>query len=184
MTNSNKLISFFKDQGICYGSCTLLYTNGKKKPIYTKNWQNKESFYDETKNGFYIVTGKKSNISVLDIDRLDNDHALYIKNECDKCCNMIAKTKKGFHYYFEYDERLLQSTCVQIGVDCRSDNGNIFCEPCWYVDENKNRHEYKFTTLPGKKISKIPKYLIEYYLNVTNSLAKNKIIKNIPNDAF
>lgn len=107
-----------------------------------------------------------------------NEHIDFIKLNCAKL------PKEGFHYYFEYDERLLQSTCVQIGVDCRSDNGNIFCEPCWYVDENKNRHEYKFTTLPGKKISKIPKYLIEYYLNVTNSLAKNKIIKNIPNDAF
>lgn len=190
-SRSEELLKLYKKLGFVYGSCPLVYEKNKnnvhkKKPYYKPKWEKEtNSFIDEKHNGFYIITGKKSNISVIDIDTLDNFAARELKIKCDECCNMIATTKKGYHYFFVYDSRLKSSTCSKVGIDCRSDNANIFCEPCWYNDENNIKFEYKFTTLPVGKLKNIPDDVLNFYLK---SVQKEDMVVKInskkKNDAF
>lgn len=170
------LLDYYQKMGVTYGSCKIKYEQGKneiyKKSVeYISNWQKVNSFFIKENNGFYIVTGEKSNVTVIDIDNLQNEYAKYINAECDKCCNMKVQTKKGYHYYFKYNANLHTTSNKKMEVDCRNNNANIFCPPCHYKDENGNKFCYKFIRKPDNVVlNEIPKHIIDYYNN--NGLEK------------
>ena len=56
----------------------------KKSFAFPRGWQNKTALeYDKRATGFALVTGAKSD------------------------CTLVARTKKGFHYVYKYDARIL-----------------------------------------------------------------------------
>ena len=56
--------------------------------------------YDPSTNGCYVITGKLSNVFVIDLDNMDEPICKMIYEEGLKCCNYIVKTRKGYHLYF------------------------------------------------------------------------------------
>ena len=81
-----------------------------------------------------IRTGIISNIFVIDIDDLENEKSKKLNDICFKYCGWKVATRKGYHYYFKYDERLnnydQQSKASNInnalGFDTRGNGGIIF----------------------------------------------------------
>lgn len=120
----------------------------KKKPVYHGSWKeiNESIFYNNDKI-VSIKTGKKeyfdkkynsnikqSDIFVIDIDDLSNETANKLNAICENYCDWIVKTRKGFHYYFKYDERLdiyekqtkASGINTNYGFDTRGNGGVIF----------------------------------------------------------
>ena len=87
----------------------------RKMPI---DWQNTEiSKFDNTKNALAIITGKKSNITVIDYDdkeKFEIDKVLY-----PELLNHYVKNNKGYHCYFKYNEAI-KSTSTKF-VDFQND---------------------------------------------------------------
>jgi putative DNA primase/helicase len=99
----------------------------RKEFAFRPNWAklNKHD-YNRDATGFAILTGEKSNTTVIDIDDPDTETNQQLMDLMTQC-NLVAKTKKGYHYYWAYDPRIKQTTGDKL--DTRNDGGCIFCEP-------------------------------------------------------
>ena len=176
-------IEFLNSMKFVYGSFQLYYKqnkNGewKKEAVYTKPWKNQRtSFHNEVYNGVYVKTGMISNCFVIDIDDNTKAEASYISIECEKICNLISKTKKGFHYYFEYDSDIHETnTYKEYGFDVRSQGGLIYCAPTFYRDETKKIIRYEFIKKPEDyKLNKITNELKTYIINLIRGYSDRKI---------
>ncbi|GMF23992.1 unnamed protein product [Phytophthora lilii] len=78
-----------------------------------------------------IQTGKRSGITVIDVDIKKNkngmDSLLDVDIDLDDYQTYKVRTcSGGYHYYFKYDERFKTSANVLPGVDVRNDNGCVF----------------------------------------------------------
>ena len=115
----------------------------KKRFGFPRDWQKKETkgrgSYDEGLSGFALVTGAKSGVTAIDIDDPESPQNKKLM-ELMTNCNLVARTKKGFHYVYKYDARILQTTGVKL--DTRNDGGCIFVAPV----------SYTHLTLPTKRI--------------------------------
>lgn len=107
-----------------------------------------------------IVTGKKSNITVLDFD----DEDIYFKciQEIPNLENYYTvKTRKGFHIYFQYNSNLKNTTNVfkNRGVDIRNDGGCIIAPPSSYSYKDEV-FTYEFM---GGEILPMPDLLLQKF---------------------
>jgi P4 family phage/plasmid primase-like protien len=85
--------------------------------------------YDKKQNGYAMLTGERHDMIAIDIDDPSLECAKELM-EMMSSCNLVAKTNKGFHYVWKYNEELKQTTGNdEIKIDIRSDGGCIFCEP-------------------------------------------------------
>ena len=111
----------------------------KKYPKMPVDWQNTEvSKFDNTKNALAIITGKKSNITVIDYDdkeKFEIDKALY-----PELLNHYVKNNKGYHCYFKFNDKI--PSTVTDGVDFQNDKKCVFAPPTKYYDENKKEYKY------------------------------------------
>ncbi|GMF42260.1 unnamed protein product [Phytophthora lilii] len=78
-----------------------------------------------------IQTGKRSEITVIDVDIKKNkngmDSLLDVDIDLDDYQTYKVRTcSGGYHYYFKYDERFKTSANVLPGVDVRNDNVCVF----------------------------------------------------------
>ena len=84
---------------------TYLNKNNKEKKEFNylpTGWQHLEkSNYNINHEAFYILTGKKSDLTVLDFDDEESYEKLVTKFPKLKSCCTI-KTKNGYHMYFNY----------------------------------------------------------------------------------
>jgi len=101
----------------------------KKKFEFPKDWDKKTTSDTSNFNGYAVITGKTSNITVIDIDDPELEHNAGLMMLMDEGCNMVAKTKKGFHYVFKYEESIKGKSNNELALDTRNDNNCIFCEP-------------------------------------------------------
>jgi hypothetical protein len=182
-SDTKLVLKILKDLKFIYSSIRLSYEknkNGEYKKcfFYEKGWnEQKVSKYDKTLNGLYILTGKKSNCFVIDIDDITKSEANTIKEMCDKSSNLVTKTKKGYHYYFKYDSELNYTTTYkQFGFDLRSDGGNILAPPTYYLDEKKQKITYQFTKI-SNELNTISDDLKKYILNLITKPLKDKKIQ-------
>ena len=106
-----------------------------------------------------IITGKKSNITVLDFDDVEEYNNIIVQHPELKN-NYTVKSRKGYHIYFLYNAAL------KTGVDCfksynkidiRNDDGFIIAPPTTYKLLNNSIVEYKFL---GGELLEIPEYFI------------------------
>lgn len=79
--------------------------------------------------GIAILTGKESNLTVIDFDTKSNDLIMELATVAP---TYTVETKKGFHLYYQYrDDPILKQGTNRFsdGVDVRSDGGLIFSPP-------------------------------------------------------
>lgn len=144
------------------------------KQVLIPNWQNKK----ETVVPHYIspnigiLTGKKNNLLVLDIDIKDNGMKLW-NNISKNYSEIITPTVKSpggsIHLYFKYNSKIPNMNRIlvdgkKIGWDIKSDGSIITSPPSLYPNSRK-RYEW----LPKKSLNdikpiNIPKWLENYIL--------------------
>ena len=79
--------------------------------------------------GIAILTGKESNITVIDFDTKNNDLIMELATVAP---TYTVETKKGFHLYYQYkDDPILKQGTNRFsdGVDIRNDGGVVFAPP-------------------------------------------------------
>ena len=132
-----------------------------KIPI-EKNWNNAIAYipgFGYTPNegvNIGIQTGKVSGIIVVDVDKFDN----WFYNSHDPTFHTpIARTGKGLHYYFKYQEGIKNSVGkIADGVDVRSDNGYVVAPPSIHPDTGK---PYSWSIAPWEcPLAEFPKELM------------------------
>ena len=135
--------------------------NEKRPKVEWKNINKTDVTLFNKFSNFGIITGKKSEITIIDIDVKDNGLVEYeklIKEKGDIETLKARSPSGGLHLYFNYNELIKTTTKVNgIGIDIRNDNAIIVCEPS-VINNNK----YKFDT--SYKISDIPTWLFEWIL--------------------
>lgn len=140
---------------------------------------NKTSIND-THKAFAMRTGAVSGVSVLDIDSVDVYEKLIERFDYLESCYKV-RTRKGYHFYFNYDARLKNnSNCMDEyeGVDIRNDNnGFIICPPTKYKLPDGTLCKY---TLIGGQIIDFPEEifnLLNHRGVVGHSKPTKKIVK-------
>jgi len=132
-----------------------------------------------------IITGKDTNLTVIDIDDPKNDKLNDLMVMLDDKCNYIEQSPRGYHYYFQYTENMPQTADTVNGVDVRSNGGFIFCAPSYYIF-NEKRFEYRIVKMPkdNEALSTIDDELLQTYkkLYIVNNVyvgqrPKDTIIK-------
>jgi hypothetical protein len=138
----------------------------KKRFLFPRDWQKKETkgrgSYETGVSGFALVTGAKSGVTAIDIDDPETPTNKRLM-ELMANCNLIARTKKGFHYVYKYDARILQTTGDKL--DTRNDGGCIFVAPSVaYDDEGRKVADYKWVRVPqdGEPLVAIPEAVIDF----------------------
>ena len=122
--------------------------------------------------GYALLTGAKSGCSAIDIDDPDLPHNQRLA-ELMSNCNMIQKTRKGFHFVFKYDERL-KTTTGENGqaLDIRNDRALLYVEPSHYFVDGE-RVEYKWDITPEEcgetELATIPEAVIAYLQEIGGS---------------
>jgi hypothetical protein len=121
------------------GITTKLNKDGieKKSLVKMPNWRkiNKENwknFVNKSHDGFAIITGKESGVSVLDFDTEDA-YKEFLEAFGTGIRRNKVFTKKGKHLYFKYDPDLKQTQNPTAGVDVRNDGGIIIAPPTSYT---------------------------------------------------
>jgi len=118
-----------------------------KKPIvpwekYQKERANRDQimeWFTEKKAPMVgIVTGRISNLAVIDFDSKDNIEALMeFENEC------VVETPRGYHVYFQYKDGLTNRTNLMEKVDVRAEGGYVVAPP----SVNKDGAKYLWSNL-------------------------------------
>ena len=136
------------------------YRNVLMKPQKIKKYFGKSKY-----SNIGIVTGKISNIIVLDIDKKNN--GLETLKELEIPDTVTVKTGGGgFHYFFQYPEGFdkisnFQNEEALPGIDLRADGGYVVAPP----SVHPNGERYRFVA--GKNFGEIdiaqaPSWLIEF----------------------
>jgi hypothetical protein len=135
----------------------------KKRFAFPRDWQHKTSrAYDKGATGFAVVTGSKSGATAIDIDDPETAHNKKLMALMTGC-NLVAKTKKGFHYLYKYEARILQTAGDKL--DTRNDGGCVFVAPSVaYDDEGNKVAEYSWVRVPGagEHLKQMPEAVIEF----------------------
>ena len=143
-------------------------TKGVPKLPFCKGWQDLEKSYQWRKpptkyeqkmtTGSAIQTGRRSNLTILDIDILkagesSKDGMDYFINNLKDIKTKIVKTRSGgMHMYFNYCEDVKTTTKVQsYSIDIRSDGACVVCPPT---------PEYEF--INDYEAIDMPQFLIDF----------------------
>lgn len=74
-----------------------------------------------------VKTGKRSNITIIDLDTKD------IPKEIEKFVKdykgMLQETKKGFHYFYQYEPELTKTRIDEFKLDIENDGGQVLLFP-------------------------------------------------------
>jgi hypothetical protein len=134
MNQIDQILNFYNKNNIIYGSVDLSWNSetGKKECKNVPLWGGQtESLYDKEKNSLYIITGKISGITVIDIDY--EYKCTELLELCKKSCKLICKTRKGHHFYFKYTDKIKSVTMsTKLGYDIQSDRKIIYAPPSNY----------------------------------------------------
>ena len=118
-------------------SITMKYENDKlrKKIGFPNEWEQLE-VSDPHHPLRAILTGKPSNLTVVDIDRMSS-HRKLLEAIPELASVRTVKTRKGFHLFFTYDPRLKSTTdCFTFpNIDIRNERGCVLAPPTTYVYE-------------------------------------------------
>jgi hypothetical protein len=145
------------------------YTNWKEKPKLNKNASCQ-----------LLLCGKSSNITAIDFDDIENPLYKDLLFLCDKQCNFIQKTRKGYHYIFKYTDKLKTSVGTNILIDIRNDNSVLIVEPTQYEIDGKI-HKYYFVKKPNIKeeINEITNEIIEKFIELKGFKPNKEINEKI-----
>jgi hypothetical protein len=150
----------------------------KSKPELKYNYFNK--LYNKrlgekvVPNGIAIIT-THSNISCLDVDKPEQCEILQqLLNDC----NLIVKTRKGYHFYFNKEDILPRNECQNGIIDINTDI-LFYCPEYTHI---KTGEIFKYEIIKSEKLNDMPEYAIKYcqtLINVCQHVKKdNKETKN------
>jgi hypothetical protein len=101
----------------------------RKNFAFPRGWQNKETrgvgSYDTRVSGFALVTGAKSGVTAIDIDDPETAQNKRLM-ELMRDCTLVARTKKGYHYVFKYDARILAAARLRATSSTRATTAGVF----------------------------------------------------------
>lgn len=162
-------------------SCQLKDGKWKKDFRIPSGWRDKAvSDPFGIHNAYAILTGKKSGVTVVDIDDPQIDSARALMEVMDETCSCVVKTKKGFHYYFKYNPALHTSTNDQHKIDIRNDKGMIICPPTEKIFNSENevvaQYKFKVKTFITDGLAEIPVQALDFLKNM------GKFNTNVMND--
>lgn len=165
----NKLQNLIDNDFVCFtfsGISTFTNSKGeeKKKPMgMPKHAEiNKDNFLEycnSSHKAAAIITGKMSNITVIDFDDKDCYENMATKYPDLKKYRTI-KTNKGYHIYCQYDPNIISTTdalTTYPKVDIRNDGGIIFCSPTQYKLQDGSTAKYEDI---GGEILPIPEIIM------------------------
>jgi len=151
-----------------FGTGKISLSLGKKnvkmpawKEINSKNWKDYVKSHHRT---FCIRTGKDYDLVVLDFDTVLS-YERWIR-EFPECKEFLTqKTRKGFHIYFNYNDRFpanATNTEVSEGlqVDVRSTGGLIYSYPTKYSHEDTM---YSYDLYIDKKKGTLTQEMADYF---------------------
>lgn len=161
----------------------------KKQIIKMRKWEkiNETNFIDfinPDHKGFALITGKMSNVTVIDFDDYDVYQELILEKPEIKNIRTI-RTRNGVHLYCKYDEAVKTTTDgfrTYKKVDIRNDDGIVFCPPTKYKLLNGTYAVYEDL---GGEILPIPECLMLDLKNAELPQKKEKreiIIKDNSNE--
>ena len=143
-------------------SITMKYENDKlrKKIGFPNEWEQLE-VSDPHHPLRAILTGKPSNLTVVDIDRMSS-HRKLLEAIPELASVRTVKTRKGFHLFFTYDPRLKSTTdCFTVPkIDIRNDRGCVLAPPTTYSYEGT---VYGYEDMGGV-VGPIPEALYEFIM--------------------
>lgn len=101
------------------------------------------------RNGYALLTGATSGVSAIDIDDPELPHNSELMELLTQECNMIARTRKGYHFLFAYDARVRTVAKTALGLDTRNDGGLLYIAPSHYVlPDGSTTAEYTWDVTP------------------------------------
>ena len=128
----------------------------KKRPWYS-GWQKLEKSVDDIRlwneaTCFSILTGKKSQVTVIDVDAPDREgFDKFWKEMKLEPTTTVETPSGGLHLYYKYDERLKQTQGLgKLAIDVRNDGGQIVAPGSPYDTDKEEKKkfngiEYKLT---------------------------------------
>ena len=180
------IIEKLQSYGLKIGSCGHITTyydekndNKLSKDVHMPAKWNTNITIKKTHTCFYIVTGKISGVIVVDLDDLENEHEKVMKNLADNCANVIVKTRKGYHYYFKYDEdfsNVLRKEQMGVSMDIQTNGQYVYCPPSQYKHhETGEVFKYELIKSEGNGIlSEMSKELKEYIIRLRDTHSREK----------
>jgi hypothetical protein len=145
----------------------------KKNFAFPRGWRTKDSTetdgFDKRASGFALVTGLKSGATAIDIDdpeTAQNKKLMALMTNC----NLVARTKTGFHYLYAYDARVLNAAGNKLGT--RNDGGYIFVAPSVARDDKgRTVAEHKWIRVPRddegpEALVPVPESVIEFLRSI------------------
>jgi hypothetical protein len=161
-----KLVKVYDGLNWIYIPC-----KGKDASINGAGWNKiDKSIKPKKDQNVGFITGRTSNITVLDIDTSDDGLDVWKKIEPKLNLEKTPCVKTGgggFHYYFEYEPDLgtVSTKCIhsinddnkiqKIGIDIRNDSGFIVAPP----SVHSSGQSYDWIVPPTEKLAKIPEVL-------------------------
>lgn len=140
----DKLQKLIDEGFICFtfsGISTRANSKGEEKkspmglPKHAEiNATNFKDYCHSSHKGAAIITGKMSNLTVIDFDD-KNCYDKMVSKFPDLKKYRTIKTNKGYHIYCKYDPNIISTTDALASypkVDIRNDGGIIFCSPTTY----------------------------------------------------
>jgi hypothetical protein len=171
--DTEKSIEFWKKTYSKLGLLTIPIQKGTKIPrsgIRFKNIQHEISYNLKLEDNIAILSGKYSDIIIIDFDRKDKDK----NNEIDGVdllsrleekfgkidCPRVSTPKKGFHLYFRYSDILQKQTAIKwknytIRIDWRSNNGYCVAPPS---KNEKGKYEW-INLINNENLKPMPDWL-------------------------
>ncbi|MBE6091408.1 MAG: DNA primase [Clostridium beijerinckii] len=154
---------------------------------WIKDVQDIKKFKNKEFTGFSLLTGRNSNIMVVDIDRNHGDCSIdgsevfkeLIKDISDEDKEKINNTytvetpRGGKHLYFKYKEGLKSKANYVDGVDIRTDGGLIVVPNSVVKVENELR---MYKVVNDTDINEMPKELFNKFMQLDKPV-KNKTIE-------
>ena len=97
-------------------------------------------------NAIEIRTGKKFNLTLIDIDNVYLAFDLFVL--CLQTAGIITKTKKEYHFYYRYCDKLKYDIKQNLGYDIKN-NTNVTAPPSFHEYQDS---ETSFNAIPKNKI--------------------------------
>lgn len=136
---------------------------GWNEDINADNWK---SYVHEYHNAFAILTGEKSNVTILDFDDKESLDSFVLENP--KIMNSMYDTsRKGIHVYTTYEPQLYSANKAfehYLEIDIKNDKSNCTTYPTTYfikmLDGTTQKVEYTLTNDRIAQLAKIKQKLI------------------------
>jgi hypothetical protein len=134
--------------------------------------ENMTNFNNAEHGSTGIITGEKSEITVMDFDSQES-YDILITQYPELSKIYTVKTPNGFHLYFKYDPTINTTTnaCINIpNIDIRNDGALVIAPPTTYILKNKTVVSY---TKNDGTIIEFPEYLKPHLKQFKPSIEKS-----------